>query len=189
MSMHAKLWISHLRKFLRFKKSPLRSPRMMQVAAVSVVVLITVAGLVLAAHQAVLPAPAPRAVKAVATKANTTAPAPAQSPVKKNAPANAHANASANASAAALTAVTITGCLEQNHDSFRLKDTSGTDAPKSRSWKTGFMTKHAKTITVVDSGNRLKLGSHVGERVSVTGVMGDKDMQGRSLKSVASSCD
>ena len=63
--------------------------------------------------------------------------------------------------------VTVTGCLEQNHDGFRLKDTSGTDAPKSRNWKTGFLTKHSRTITIVDSGNRLKLGSHVGQRVSV----------------------
>src|SRR5438876_4988201 len=178
MSMHAKLWISHLRKFLRFKKSPLKSQRMIQVAAVSIVALITVAGLVLAAHQSVVPTAVPQpAAKSAAT--NTTAPAP----VKKAAVANAHGNA------AALTPVTVTGCLEQNHDSFRLKDTSGADAPKSRNWKTGFVTKHSKTITIVDSGNRLKLGSHVGERVSVTGMLVDKEMQGRSLKRDAPSCD
>jgi len=177
--MHAKQWISHLRKFLRTKKSPLGSPRMMQVAAVSVVVLLTVAGLVLAAHQAVLPAPSARAAKAVAT--NTTVPAPATA--KKTTAANAHGNA------VGLTAVTITGCLEQSHDGFRLKDTSGADAPKSRNWKTGFLTKHPRTIAIVDSGNRLKLGSHVGERVSVTGTLLDKEMQGKSLKSVTSSCD
>ena len=154
---------------------------MMQVAAVSAVVLLTVAGLVLAAHHAVVPAPAPRAAKAVAT--NTTAAAPAPAPAKKGAPASARGNA------AALTAVTVTGCLEQNHDGFRLKDTSGTDAPKSRSWKTLGLTKHPKTIAIVDSGNKLKLGSHVGERVSVTGVMADNDMQGRSLKSVSKSCE
>ena len=181
--MHAKLWISHLRKFLRFKKSPLKSPRMLQVAAISVVVLITVAGLVLAAHQAVVPAAAPQpaarpVARPVATSATTTAPG------KKAAVPNAKGNATV-----ALTPVTITGCLEQNHDSFRLKDTSGADAPKSRSWKSGFLGKHAKTITIVDSGNRLKLGSHVGERVSVTGTLVDKEMQGRSLKRETPSCE
>jgi hypothetical protein len=181
MSMHAKQWISHLRKMLRTKKSPLRSPRMMQVAAVSIVVVITVAGLVLAAHQAVLPAQPAHAARAVAT--NTTVPAPEPAPAKQSTAANAHGNA------VGLTAVTITGCLEQNHDSFRLKDASGADAPKSRNWKTGFLTKHAKTITVVDSGNRLKLGSHVGERVSVTGMLNDKEMQGKSLKRETPSCD
>ena len=183
--MHAKLWISHLRKFLRAKKSPLKSPRMMQVAAVSVVVLLTVAGLVLAAHQAVVPSPAPhRTSNASATAVATNVTAPAPAPAKKGATTNAHGNA------VALSAVTITGCLEQNHDSFRLKDTSGTDAPKSRSWKTGFLTKHAKTITIVDTSNKLKLGSHVGERVSVTGMLlADKEMQGRTLKREAPSCE
>jgi len=182
--MHAKLWISHLRKFLRFKKSPLKSPRMLQIAAVSVVVLITVAGLVLAAHQAVVPAAAPQpAARSVARPVATSATTPATG--KKA----AVPNAKGNAATAALTPVTITGCLEQNHDSFRLKDTSGTDAPKSRSWKSGFLGKHTKTITIVDSGNRLKLGSHVGERVSVTGTLVDKEMQGRSLKRETPSCD
>ena len=181
--MHAKLWMSHLRKFLRFKKSPLKSPRMLQIAAVSVVVLITVAGLVLAAHQAVVPAAAPQpAARSVARPVATSATTPATG--KKAAVPNAKGNATV-----ALTPVTITGCLEQNHDSFRLKDTSGTDAPKSRSWKSGFLGKHTKTITIVDSGNRLKLGSHVGERVSVTGTLVDKEMQGRSLKRETPSCD
>jgi hypothetical protein len=182
--MHAKLWISHLRKFLRSKKSPLKSPRMMQVVAVSIVVLITVAGLVLAAHQAVVPSAAPhRTSNAAATAVATNTAEPAPAPVKKGAPANAHGNATA------LTAVTITGCLEQNHDSFRLKDTAGADAPKSRNWKTGFLGKKSKKITVVDNGNRLKLGSHVGERVSVTGMLVDDEIQGRSLKREAKDCN
>src|SRR5438552_2533587 len=33
---------------------------------------------------------------------------------------------------------TITGCLEKHGDGFQLKDTSGADAPKARSWKSGF---------------------------------------------------
>ena len=34
-------------------------------------------------------------------------------------------------------AVTVTGCLEKSDEGYRLKDTSGVAAPKSRSWKSG----------------------------------------------------
>ena len=39
--------------------------------------------------------------------------------------------------------VTITGCLEvsTSGDTFRLTDTEGVDAPKSRSWRSGFFKK------------------------------------------------
>jgi len=84
--------------------------------------------------------------------------------------------------------VTITGCLERNDETFRLKDTSGADAPKSRSWKSGFLKKGPKPIDVVDASKRLKLGDHVGQRVSVTGTLVDREMQVRSLKRVAPSC-
>lgn len=85
--------------------------------------------------------------------------------------------------------VTITGCLEQSNDAFRLKDTAGEDAPKSRSWKSGFLKKRSSPIDVVDSGRRLKLPAHVGERVSVTGVMMNREMQARSLQRVAAACN
>jgi hypothetical protein len=89
----------------------------------------------------------------------------------------------------ALAPVTITGCLEQSRDGFRLKDTTGVDAAKSRSWKSGFFKKSSASIEVVDAANRLKLTTHVGQRVSVTGVIVDREMQGRSLKRIAASCD
>src|ERR1041385_6299580 len=41
---------------------------------------------------------------------------------------------------------TLAGCLEKSGDSFHLKDTSGADAPKARSWKSGFLKKGAATI-------------------------------------------
>lgn len=85
--------------------------------------------------------------------------------------------------------VTITGCLEQNDATFRLKDTSGLNAPKSRSWKTGFLKKSSASIEVVDASHRLKLTDHVGKRVSVTGILVDREMQIRSLQNVASSCN
>jgi len=85
--------------------------------------------------------------------------------------------------------VTITGCLERDADKFRLRDTVGADAPKLRSWKSGFLKKGAASIAIVDAANRLKLGNHIGERVSVTGVLQDRQMQARSLKRVGTSCD
>jgi hypothetical protein len=96
---------------------------------------------------------------------------------------------SAKASAEKATPVTITGCLEHAHETFRLKDTSGVEAAKSRSWKTGFFKKSAASIEVVDGANRLQLPTHVGQRVSVTGLLVDHEMQGRSLKRIAVSCD
>jgi hypothetical protein len=87
-----------------------------------------------------------------------------------------------------LAPVTITGCLERDDETFRLKDTTGTNAPKSRSWKSGFLKKGSASIEVVDASHRLKLTDHVGKRVSVTGVLVDREMQVRSLQRVAASC-
>ena len=84
--------------------------------------------------------------------------------------------------------VTITGCLELANETFRLQDTTGVNAPKTRSWKSGFLKKASRSIEVVDASRRLKLPSHVGQRVSVTGVLVDREMQGRSLQRVAASC-
>ena len=84
--------------------------------------------------------------------------------------------------------VTIAGCLERDDETFRLKDTSGADAPRSRSWKSAFLKKGAAPVDVVDATKRLKLTNHVGERVSVTGTLSDGEMQIRSLRRVAASC-
>jgi ABC-type uncharacterized transport system auxiliary subunit len=87
-------------------------------------------------------------------------------------------------------AVTLTGCLEERKDhTFRLKDATGADAPKSRGWKSGFLKKGSATIDLVDSANRTKLESHVGQQISVTGMLADREMQVRSLQRVAESCD
>jgi hypothetical protein len=85
-------------------------------------------------------------------------------------------------------AVTITGCLERNAEAFRLKDTAGASAPRARSWKSGFLKKGSATVAVIDAGNRVKLPTHVGQRVSVTGTLVDREMQVRSLQRVATSC-
>lgn len=85
--------------------------------------------------------------------------------------------------------VTIFGCLQRSDTTFRLTDTDGVDAPKSRSWKTGFLKKGAASIQVTDPGNRLHLASHVGQRLSVTGTLVEREMQVRSIRRISSSCD
>ena len=103
--------------------------------------------------------------------ANTTAATAAKSPVLKP------------------SAVTITGCLERGNDTFRLTNTDGSDAPKTRSWKSGFLKRGPASIEVVDTARRLRMASHVGERVSVTGLLEDRQMQVRSLRRIAPACD
>ena len=102
--------------------------------------------------------------------------------------AGAADTANAEAASTATVPVTISGCLEQKDDAFRLKDTAGNDAPKARSWKSGFLRKAPSAVSVVDAANRFKLSSHVGERISVTGVLVDREMKVRSLRKVAAAC-
>ncbi len=85
-------------------------------------------------------------------------------------------------------AVTIAGCLEKHGSRFRLTDTSGADAPTSRSWKSAFFKKAAASVDLVDAANRTKLAGHVGQRVSVTGTLDDREMQVMSLQRAAGSC-
>lgn len=87
-------------------------------------------------------------------------------------------------------ATTVTGCLELRNDGmFQLKDTDGDHAPKSRSWKSGFIRKSSAKIDVFDAGNRLKLGNHVGSRVSLEGMLADRRLRARSLESTSEHCD
>jgi hypothetical protein len=95
----------------------------------------------------------------------------------------------AKAAAAPQAPVTVTGCLERNADTFRLKNTTGADLPKARSWKSGFLKKGSATIQVVDAANSVKLPDHVGQRVMVTGMLVDRSMKVRSLRRVAESCN
>jgi hypothetical protein len=84
--------------------------------------------------------------------------------------------------------VTIEGCLERDDDTFRLTDTAGTNAPTARSWKSGFLKKRPAAIEVRDSVKRVNLASHVGQRVSVTGTLVDRQMRVGSLQPVSLSC-
>jgi hypothetical protein len=99
-----------------------------------------------------------------------------------------------------LIATTVSGCLEEDNGMFRLKDTDGEHAPKSRSWKSGFIKKGSAKIDVFDAGNRFKLMSHVGYRVSklmshvgyrvsVSGNLVDREMHARSVRVSSERCD
>jgi hypothetical protein len=85
--------------------------------------------------------------------------------------------------------VTITGCLQRDDDMFMLKNASGAAAPKSRSWKSGFLRKGSASVALVDPPKKLRLPDHVGERVSLTGVLIDREMQVRALHRVEGSCN
>jgi hypothetical protein len=84
--------------------------------------------------------------------------------------------------------VTVTGCLEAEDGAFWLTDTSGDDAPKARSWKWGLLRKRSVSVALVDASNTLNLSRHVGERVTAAGTMVDRQMEARSLRSLAR-CD
>jgi len=91
--------------------------------------------------------------------------------------------------AAAIAApVTVAGCLQRNDQTLRLKDTTGADAPKSRSWKSGFLKKGSASIDLVDPANKLRLANHIGHRVTVTGTLDHGQMHVRSLQRVSAVC-
>jgi hypothetical protein len=136
------------------------------------------------------------AATAVAHAAPTaTAHAPAAAAARAPAPESTAAAPEINPTPTAATSepnsvvpVTIAGCLERDETSFRLKDTAGADAPKSRSWRSGFLRKRSAPIRIVDATNTLKLPAHIGQRVSATGTLVDGEMHARGLQSVSASC-
>jgi hypothetical protein len=123
-----------------------------------------------------VPMPVPPAKNVTASNARTAVAGPE--------PASSAKTATATATATA----TVSGCLERDGDSFRLKDVSGADAPKARSWKSGFLKKGPAAIEVVDGGRALKLSDQVGRRVSVTGVLAGRELTAQSLRRVAATC-
>ena len=129
--------------------------------------------------------PVPKAVDAPPDKAAATLAtvAPANAPVPKAVDAPP-----ATPSATVSPIVTFTGCLDRAGEGLRLKDTSGENAPKSRSWKSGFLKKGSAPIAVVDATSAREVPDHVGQRVSVTGVLTDRNMRVFSLRRLAASC-
>ena len=115
-------------------------------------------------------------------------PAPSAVPVKGAPVASATAPSAVPASVTDDEPVTVTGCLELDNQEYRLTKTEGAEAPKSRSWKSGFLKKQGANLEVVDARNSLRLATHLGQRVTVTGVVNDRKMEARSLVVAARSC-
>ncbi len=86
-------------------------------------------------------------------------------------------------------ATTIAGCLVRDDGMFKLKDTDGDHAPKSRSWRSGFIKKGSARVELVDASHRVDFKSHVGYRVNVSGMLVDREMQVRSIKGGTERCD
>ena len=93
------------------------------------------------------------------------------------------------AASTGLETVTISGCLERDDDVYRLKNTEGSNAPKARSWKSGFLKKGSSKLEVIDASNRLRLQNHVGHRVSITGTVYEREMLANSVRHVSDSCE
>jgi hypothetical protein len=90
-----------------------------------------------------------------------------------------------------MSAVTITGCLEisTDGDEFRLADTEGTDAPKSRSWRMGFLRKRTAPVNLAGAPDPVALKKSVGTRVAATGFLTDRELQVSSLRVLGASCN
>jgi hypothetical protein len=86
---------------------------------------------------------------------------------------------------------TITGCLETtvDEDRFRLVDTEGVDAPKARSWRSGFLAKRSAPVELVDVSDALGVRKYVGRRVVATGLLTSRELRVHSLQSLGSSCN
>jgi len=113
----------------------------------------------------------------------------APKPAATTAAAPAASNEAKPADAPDTKVVSVTGCLQQADRGFVLKDTEGTDAPKSRSWKSGFMRRSNSAIALSDAKSSTRFAEHVGERVTVTGPMSDRAMRVTSMKRIAATCE
>jgi hypothetical protein len=82
----------------------------------------------------------------------------------------------------------LTGCLENDGDHYKLTDLPDGQAPKGRSWKTAYVTKSNKAVEVTGATS-LKLKDHVGHKVTITGTRdGETHVKATSLKMVANHC-
>jgi hypothetical protein len=140
--------------------------------------------------------PASNHAKPVTSLASAS-PAAVVDPPKHEEPATTPAVPEAPTSTTASTTsalpppVTVTGCLEvsTDGDTFRLSDVEGIDAPKSRSWRTGFMKKRPAPVMLVDPPDRQALTTNVGRRVAATGQLANHDLKLATLHVVSSSCN
>jgi hypothetical protein len=104
-----------------------------------------------------------------------------------------HADASSGATsdAAAPAPVTISGCLEMSIDRqrFRLADTEGPNVPKTRSWRSAFLKKQATPVDLLELSDPATARKYVGQRVTATGLVENREMRVRSLQASGNGCD
>ena len=132
------------------------------------------------------PARLPNPVYAVEPAPATTA-ASLRTSEKEPESAAATTKEGSTAAASAPEPVTITGCLERDDEMYLLKNASGDGAPKSRSWKSGFLRKKSMSVAVTGPYTT-RLASYVGRQVETTGVLVDREMQAKSVR-VLGSCE
>jgi hypothetical protein len=152
---------------------------------IAIMLAVLAGGILVAARQQSMP----RDAQPMTMNAVTTEPAKMAGPAIASSAPTAASPAAATGTVVAKAPVTLTGCLVQSDDTFRLKDTAGTAAPKARSWKSAFLKKGSASVEVVDPAHLVTLRNHVGHRVSVTGMLVDREMRVRSVRRVAASCD
>jgi hypothetical protein len=84
--------------------------------------------------------------------------------------------------------LTVEGCLAYDEPAYRLKNTSGLNVPRARSWRSGFLMKRSSSIGLIDARGTLKLDDHLGQRVAATGSLVNREMHATTLRVVAASC-
>jgi hypothetical protein len=86
--------------------------------------------------------------------------------------------------------VTVTGCLEANgNNGFRLTDTEGTDAPRSRSWRSGFLRKRSTSVALVAAPDPYTLKTQVGHRIAASGQLTSRELRVTSVQVIGERCD
>ena len=136
------------------------------------------------APAAVTPAPKPTSVPTEVVRPRTEI---VPLPVVARSSAPVEAQPEVVSAPAVVDTVTISGCFDHDGKSAWLKDTSGVDAPKSRSWKSGFLKKRSPRIALVDGPTNA--AAYDGRRVSVTGVLTDREMRVNSISQIAGACE
>lgn len=92
------------------------------------------------------------------------------------------------ADAGAWQTVTISGCVERDRDAFWLKDVSGDDVPRTRSWKSAFFKKRTSAVGLIDGTDHFGLDGYVGQRVVATGTLVNSDLHAVSLQQMVEPC-
>jgi hypothetical protein len=161
-------------------------------ATTALIICVLAGGIALAARQQTR-SPAAPAIDSAQQISAELQPEGVPTPTKRATPAAVPSAAPSEPSSGAASAArpkptTISGCLDRRGEEFRLKDTAGDQAPKARSWKSGFIKKGSATVAVVDGSHALNLADHVGQRVVVSGALVDREMTAQSLRTLAPAC-